>query len=246
MEDAQRWLGEHPVWLNRGDLGLGHKAVMALARGAAGAAEVFVQVEADQGVRAGLHTVPAAAWQGPAKGGAWQVAEGSLQLHGWTRARRVIFARCLQGEMPGPDCGEFWDLTRHEFSVYVTNLGEDYNGWQIQQLHRERADAENVFDELKNQWGFSGFCAKSQPRPNWPQGCSCSFTTFECCLCASSCRTSIPRPSAGAGGSCLSLPGSSNPAGRRRCKSPSAATGPSSRATATCASTTRSGQLRRS
>jgi hypothetical protein len=28
------------------------------------------------------------------------------------------------------------------------------------QLYRQRADAENVFDELKNQWGFAGFCAQ--------------------------------------------------------------------------------------
>ena len=26
-------------------------------------------------------------------------------------------------------------------------------------LYRKRADAENVFDELKNQWGFTGFCS---------------------------------------------------------------------------------------
>jgi hypothetical protein len=25
------------------------------------------------------------------------------------------------------------------------------------QLYRDRADAENVFDELKNQWGWGGF-----------------------------------------------------------------------------------------
>ena len=28
MEDAQRWLGERKVWLNRGDLGSGHDAVI--------------------------------------------------------------------------------------------------------------------------------------------------------------------------------------------------------------------------
>jgi len=36
------------------------------------------------------------------------------------------------------------------------------NGWQIQALYRQRADTENVLDELKNQWGFSGFRAKSR------------------------------------------------------------------------------------
>lgn len=78
-------------------------------------------------------------------------------------ARCLIFARCLQARCPGPECGEFWDQTKHEFAVYVTNLGDDYNAWQIQQLYRDRADVGNAFDELKNQWGFSGFCAKSRP-----------------------------------------------------------------------------------
>lgn len=162
MEDAQRWLGDHPVWLNRGDLGLGQEAVMAWHEAQPERPKFLFKLKLTKGVRAGLHAVPPERWQGPGQRGAWQVAEGMLQLQGWTRARRVIFARCLQGEMPGPECGEFWDQTKHEFAVYVTNLGEDYNGWQIQQLYRDRADVENVFDELKNQWGFSGFCAKSR------------------------------------------------------------------------------------
>ncbi|MBI3885755.1 MAG: transposase [Opitutae bacterium] len=29
-------------------------------------------------------------------------------------------------------------------------------------LYRQRADTENVFDELKNQWGFSGFCGRKR------------------------------------------------------------------------------------
>jgi len=46
--------------------------------------------------------------------------------------------------------------------VYVTDLPESFNAWNIQDLYRQRADVENVFDELKNQWGFSGFCAKAR------------------------------------------------------------------------------------
>lgn len=30
---------------------------------------------------------------------------------------------------------------------------------QVALLYARRADAENVFDELKNQWGFRGFCS---------------------------------------------------------------------------------------
>jgi len=74
----------------------------------------------------------------------------------------VIFARTLQGVVPGAGRAEFWDQNKHEFAVYVTNLPDEVNGWQIQELYRQRAGTENVFGELKNQWGFSGFCAKSR------------------------------------------------------------------------------------
>ncbi|HLP26313.1 MAG TPA: transposase, partial [Acidobacteriota bacterium] len=57
----------------------------------------------------------------------------------------------------------FWRQVKHELAAYVTNLDEPTaNAWQVQTLYRERADAENVFDELKNQWGFNGFCARSR------------------------------------------------------------------------------------
>lgn len=162
MEDAQRWLGGRQVWLNRGDLGLGHDAVMAWHEEVAPRPRFLFKLKLTSKVRAALHEVSEDAWQGPAVLGAWQVAEGQLQLTGWKRARRVVFSRKLQGMVPSDKSGEFWDHNKHEFAVHVTNLPAGYNAWQIQQLYRERADVENVFDELKNQWGFSGFCAKAR------------------------------------------------------------------------------------
>ena len=38
---------------------------------------------------------------------------------------------------------------------------KDANSWQVVDLYRQRADCENVFDELKNQWGFAGFCSRN-------------------------------------------------------------------------------------
>lgn len=163
MEDAQRWLGERKVWLNRGDLGLGHDAVMSWHEEQSGRPKYLFKLKLTSKVRTALHEVPEANWQGPAKVGAWQVAEGTLQLTGWRTARRVVFARCLQGTVPGSNHGEFWEFSKHEFAVYVTNLAvEEQNAWQLMQLYRDRADTENVFDELKNQWGFSGFCGKAR------------------------------------------------------------------------------------
>ena len=48
------------------------------------------------------------------------------------------------------DAGEVW-----EHAALVTSLGEPILG--LGQLYRDRADCENVFDELKNQWGWGGF-----------------------------------------------------------------------------------------
>lgn len=42
-----------------------------------------------------------------------------------------------------------------EYAVLVTN--SDYPLAAIGQLYRDRADCENGFDELKNQWGWGGY-----------------------------------------------------------------------------------------
>ena len=46
-------------------------------------------------------------------------------------------------------------LTGYEYAVLVTNT--DHEILALGQLYRDRADAENAFDELKNQWGWGGF-----------------------------------------------------------------------------------------
>src|ERR1019366_10694322 len=47
------------------------------------------------------------------------------------------------------------DVELWEYAVLVTNSG--YALESMAQLYRDRADAENGFDELKNQWGWGGF-----------------------------------------------------------------------------------------
>jgi hypothetical protein len=163
MTDAQAALGDRVAWLNRGDLGLGHEAVMAWHEAAPARPQYLFKLKLTANVRRALHALPETAWQGPGEAGVWQVAEARVRLHGWTRERRVVFARKMQGQTPALAQGEFWQQSKHELAAYVTNLDESTaNAWQVQALYRERADAENVFDELKNQWGFNGFCARSR------------------------------------------------------------------------------------
>ncbi|MCN4144153.1 MAG: hypothetical protein LC437_03480 [Thiohalomonas sp.] len=47
------------------------------------------------------------------------------------------------------------DIRAYEYSVLVTDLEDDIV--TIFQHYRDRADCENNFDELKNQWGWGGY-----------------------------------------------------------------------------------------
>ena len=49
-----------------------------------------------------------------------------------------------------------------EFAVLVTSL--DLEVRSLAQLYRDRADSENLFDELKNQWGWAGFTTRDLDR----------------------------------------------------------------------------------
>lgn len=52
----------------------------------------------------------------------------------------------------------------YEHVVLVTN--SSYDTQAIGQLYRDRADCENGFDELKNQWGWGGYCTQDIERCN--------------------------------------------------------------------------------
>src|SRR5262249_36019127 len=50
----------------------------------------------------------------------------------------------------------------YEYAVLVTDLKHEL--LTIAQLYRDRGDAENTFDELKNQWGWGGFTTQDLAR----------------------------------------------------------------------------------
>ena len=107
-------------------------------------------------------------------GQGWQGKETSLRLVGWSRQRRIILLRRkLAGDLTltdrndlgqqllsfievGPD-KELW-----EYAALVTSL--DHEILTLGQLYRDRADCENAFDELKNQWGWGGFTTQDLTR----------------------------------------------------------------------------------
>ena len=124
-------------------------------------------------------------WQdaGPGLSGGWQGVDTTLQLSGWAKARRVVLLRRrIKGE-PATARAENPDQLRLSFATVadagevfehaalVTSLGEPILG--LGQLYRDRADCENAFDELKNQWGHVG-----DMLPAWG-----GFTTHDLARC---------------------------------------------------------------
>ena len=97
--------------------------------------------------------------------------ESRLKLKAWSRERRVIVLRralavksSSNGELPLlENSGVTVEKSpTHEFMVLVTDFDAPIFG--IAQLYRDRADVENCFDELKNQWGWGGFTTKDMSR----------------------------------------------------------------------------------
>jgi len=163
MEQCQQWLGRAKVWLNRGDLGLGQERICAWHEAQSGRPCYLFRLKLTANVRRAIAAVPEKDWQGPARLGVLQVAEVKLRLTDWSCARRVVVARRCLGQIIKEAGGTFWDEAQHEFEAYVTNLPVGQaNAWQIIELYRKRADTENVFDELKHQWGLEGFCCRKR------------------------------------------------------------------------------------
>jgi hypothetical protein len=119
-----------------------------------------------------------AAWAAAGEG--WEFMEAILQLKAWSVGRRVVLVREAPAKAPvgqnarrrkdyrGPELaeGEGWDAKptawSGRISVLVTSLPNDelYNGVGLTKLYRMRADAENIIDETKNQWGWCGYTTR--------------------------------------------------------------------------------------
>lgn len=108
-------------------------------------------------------------------GQGWQGVEGAIQLMGWEKSRRIIILRrkikkeigVLNKKLPGgqaefnfAEMGE--KLEAFEYAALVTTLNDEVI--TMAQHYRDRADSENDFDELKNQWGWAGYTTHDMHR----------------------------------------------------------------------------------
>jgi hypothetical protein len=111
-----------------------------------------------------------------AAGSGWEGLTSELQLTGWSRVRRVLILRRPLRETVAVSDEEkragqrvftgMAELKRgqdlYEYIVLVTSLRDEV--LTVAQLYRDRAEAENIFDELKNQWGWTGFTTQDVRR----------------------------------------------------------------------------------
>jgi len=109
-------------------------------------------------------------------GQGFDAVESTLKLTGWSLARRVVvLRRRVKGSLAVETNDESQQQSLHcidgaekaklwEYAVLVTN--SDYSLEAMGQLYRDRADCENGFDELKNQWGWGGYTTHDIERCN--------------------------------------------------------------------------------
>lgn len=108
-------------------------------------------------------------------GQGWEGIESQIQLSGWEKTRRVILLRkqvpkevTTVTKKQGSGQLEFQfakiegEMRVYEYAILVTSLSDEIR--TISQHYRDRADSENSFDELKNQWGWCGYTTQDIKR----------------------------------------------------------------------------------
>jgi hypothetical protein len=154
----------------RGDVAFGNESVLREAE--ARSQPYLTKLRITKNVKALIQTLfRSTAWEEAGHG--WEGVDDTLRLSGWSRARRVVvLRRPLTGELLMTDADDdqarlaFIEsdvpTKRYEYAVLVTSTS--YKILTLAQLYRDRADAENNFDELKNQWGWGGFTTQDLAR----------------------------------------------------------------------------------
>ncbi len=110
-------------------------------------------------------------------GQGWEGLEDRLELMGWTSKRRIIVLRrklkgsiVLETEPLLPDPSPQLQLIeiqagavqQYEYALLATSLTDPLSA--LAQHYRDRGDAENIYDEQKNQWGWGGYTTHDMKR----------------------------------------------------------------------------------
>ena len=105
-------------------------------------------------------------------GHGWQGRESVAKLDGWSQERRIIILRkptnrpTPQNDLPTQQTILVAELCPdddgYEYAVLITSLKHSVP--TIAQFYRDRADCENNFADLKNDWSWGGFTTQHRGR----------------------------------------------------------------------------------
>ena len=150
--------------LLRGDCGFGNEGIMREAE--ARRLPYLFKLRLTRNVKRMIEKL-ASTREWVCAGQGFEAKESTVRLMGWSRQRRVIVLRRRVKDAVGLSLGEeggapqlsFVEVSKatevYEYSVLVTSLDETTEAFG--QLYRDRGDGENLFDEMKNQWGWGGY-----------------------------------------------------------------------------------------
>ena len=176
-----KWLsGRLRPKLVRGDVGFGNEVVIRCCE--TNRTHYLFKVKRTRNIREifQLHLAGGTDWEDAGDG--WQCVDTRIILGGWSRPRRVLLVRRPMEDMKKrrnePPRREFAQLTipglelvtvndemyadGYEWYALVTDL--DLDPRAVSQLYRDRGDCENIFDEMKNHYGWGGFVTQDMKR----------------------------------------------------------------------------------
>ncbi len=114
--------------------------------------------------------MPVTDWQ--CAGHGWEGRQSTARLCGWSQQRRIIILRkpTSSGTKPPDQPRQETILTAeicpdddgYEYAILITSL--KHSVATIAQFYRDRADCENNFADLKNDWSWGGFTTQHQDR----------------------------------------------------------------------------------
>lgn len=153
----------------RGDSGFGTDGVMGIAE-EKGLPYLFKLRQTKTVAKEIKNLMHSEGWLDAGQG--WEGKESLIKLHGWQKLRRIIVLRKQVLALDTASCDSPQKLLTipgivekggdYEYGVLVTSLRDGI--MTIAQHYRDRADCENSFDELKNQWGWGGYTTQDLHR----------------------------------------------------------------------------------
>lgn len=156
-------------WCVRGDISYGSDDIITGCEKRQ--RDYLFKIKKSNGIKAVITNLEKIAENWDDAGHGWHGKEQRVNLMGWSCERRVIILRRLHqktkktqriGIQQSLFIAELCPEDGFEYAVLVTSLKHPIP--TVAQFYRDRADSENTFADLKNDWGWGGFTTHDHAR----------------------------------------------------------------------------------